>query len=493
MTHRMTMLRIAPLILSLPALGLAADPVEQDYYRIQPVPNPDNHVLEVGAIELGGDGAVYAATRRGEVFRITDAQGEDIAAAKIGKYATGMHECLGAAWKDGALYVTQRPEVTRLKDDNGDGRADSYDTYCDAWGLSGDYHEYNFGSTFDREGNIWVTMCLTGSFSSSIDFRGWAVRVGPDGKMIPTCGGIRSPGGVGFNAEGDVFYTDNQGPWNGSSSLKWLKPGSFQGNPEGNKWYAKAPEMGKEPVPPNDNSRMVKERARLEQLVPPAVVLPHGRVGQSPTAIVCDTTGGKFGPFQNQLFVGEQCYSNIQRVCLEKVNGIYQGAVIHWLSGFGSGIIGVKLTPDGKMFAGGSDRGWGSRGGKPFCMDRIVWTGKVPFEMLDVHVQPDGFTVNFTEPVDKSAAANPASYACEAWTWAFRAEYGGPEVDQLKPAIRSAEVSADGKSVRLRLEKMTKGHVHLLKLDGVKSASGLPLLHKEAYYTLNEIPAADRP
>ena len=44
--------------------------------------------------------------------------------------------------------------------------------------------------------------------------------------MIPTTSGVRSPGGIGFNADGDVFYTDNQGPWNGTCSLKWLRPGS---------------------------------------------------------------------------------------------------------------------------------------------------------------------------------------------------------------------------------------------------------------------------
>lgn len=49
----------------------------------------------------------------------------------------------------------------------------------------------------------------------------------PDGKSMPTCSGIRSPGGIGMNADGDVFYTDNQGPWNGTCGLKHLIPGKF--------------------------------------------------------------------------------------------------------------------------------------------------------------------------------------------------------------------------------------------------------------------------
>ena len=34
-----------------------------------------------------------------------------------------------------------------------------------------------------------------------------------------------------------AFYCDNQGPWNGTSTLKHLTPGSFQGHPGGFRWY----------------------------------------------------------------------------------------------------------------------------------------------------------------------------------------------------------------------------------------------------------------
>jgi hypothetical protein len=152
----------------------------------------------------------------------------------------------------------------------------------------------------------------------------------------------------------------------------------------------------------------------------------------------------------------------------------------------------MVLTPKGHMFAGGSDRGWGARGGKPFNFDRLVWTGKTPFEVLEMRAQPDGFTLVFTLPVDKATAGKTDSYKMDAWTWAFRAEYGGPEVDQVKPVIKAAEVSGDGLQVRVRIDGLVKGHVHNLKSTGVRSAQGFPLLHADAYYTLNNIPAAER-
>jgi glucose/arabinose dehydrogenase len=479
-----------PTLLLTSGAVFAADPMESDYYPIQPLPNPGNFVLETGALTGTPDGRVFAATRRGEVFQITDALGPDIATAKITKFASGMHECLGLAWKDNGLYVTQRPEVTRLVDEDEDGRADLFETISDEWGLSGDYHEYAFGSQFDPAGDLWVALCLTGSFSSQTEYRGWALRITPDGRTVPTVCGLRSPGGIGFNAAGAAFYTDNQGPWNGSSSLKWLKPGSFAGHPSGNDWFKITTEIGDRPPQPNDNSRMVKERERIPTLIPPAVMLPHSRVGQSSSGIACDTSGGKFGPFQNQLFVADQCYSNIARVSLEMGNGLYQGVAIPFREGFGSGLIGMFMTPDGKLFAGGSDRGWGARGGKPFNLDRVVWTGKTPFEVLDMKAAPDGFTLKFTHPVNPDTAGKTSSYSMSAWTWAYRSDYGGPEVDTVTPAITAATVAADGLSVKLTVSPLTKGHVHYLKSTGVRSAEGLPLLHADAYYTLNEIPGA---
>ncbi len=145
------------------------------------------------------------------------------------------------------MYVTQRCDVSRIKDSDKDGKADVFEVVNDDWGISGDYHEYAFGSRFDKEGNLWVVLCLTGSFTSESKFRGWCLRITPDGKMIPTCSGIRSPGGIAMNADGDMFYTDNQGPWNGTCGLKHLLPGGFMGHPASFKWYSLAKNMGPAP------------------------------------------------------------------------------------------------------------------------------------------------------------------------------------------------------------------------------------------------------
>lgn len=502
--------RLCLLFPLLPCLVLsAADPVESDFYKITSFETPKETALEVGSIELLPDGQMALGTRRGEIWLVRGAGSSDSTAVRYQRFASGLHEVLGLAWnaKEGQLYATTRYEITKLKDVDGDGRADVFDTVSDAWGVSGDYHEYAIGSRFDKAGDLWVTLCLTGSFSSQVPFRGWALRIRPDGRMVPTCSGIRSPGGMGFDAEGEVYYCDNQGPWHGSCTLQHLVPGSFQGHPSGNIWYDLAPNMGPRPLDPipeafqgnrsrqenrpgGDPGRMVPERKRIKELRPPVVYLVHGKIGNSASAILCDTSDGKFGPFAKQLFIADQSHSNLSRVFLETVKGVKQGVVFPFRSGFASGLIGGRMDAEGRIFVGGSDRGWGARGGKPYCFEKCEWTGKMPFEVHEMRAKPDGFELTFTEAVDAATAADVKSYSMRAFTYAYREQYGGDEIDEVLPTIDSAQVSEDRKSVQLKIAPLTQGHVHELHLDGVRSAGKKqPLLHAVGYYTLNEIPA----
>ncbi len=474
-------------LLAIAELG-AAEAVESDYYRIQNIRIPDGVVLEVGATQVLDDQRLAVSTRLGDIYLIDGAFSEQKGAARFTHFASGLHEVLGLAARDGWLYCTQRCEVTRMKDLDGDGRADLFETVSDDWGITGDYHEYAFGSKFDRNGDLWVVHCLTGSSTSPTPFRGWALRIKPDGTMVPTCSGIRSPGGVGMNAVGDMFYTDNQGFWNGTSGLKFLEIGGFMGSPAGNNWYERTTALGPRPQDPVSGSRMHLEAAKIPELVPTAVYFPYNKMGQSASGIACDQTEGRFGPFKNQLFVGDQTHSTVMRVFLEKVNGRYQGATFPFLAGFDSGNLTLEFGPDGSLVVGGTDRGWGARGGQPFALQRALWTGRIPFEVLEMRAQEDGFELVFTEPVDPISAKDRKSYSLETYTYIYQGGYGSPEVDGTRPEIQRVNLSPDGRRVRLVVEAVQIGHVHELKLPGLRSTSGKPLLHPIAYYTLNFIP-----
>jgi hypothetical protein len=220
----------------------------------------------------------------------------------------------------------------------------------------------------------------------------------------------------------------------------------------------------------------------------PAVYFPYPVMGQSGSGFVCDSSGGKFGPFAGQLLVGDQSHSTVMRVTLEKVNGHYQGACYMLRNGFASGNLALELEADGSLMVYGTDRGWGARGGKPFALQRLVWTGVMPFEVREMRARPDGFELEFTEPVDPATAGNPGSYTMETYTYIYQSDYGSPEVDRTKPVIRSAVVSSDERRVHLIVDGLVEGHVCELHLPGVRSAQGQPVLHDAAYYTLNFVP-----
>src|SRR4029079_3743139 len=149
---------------------------EDDYYRLIRFPMQDRIVLEAGALEFLPDGKLAVATRRGEIWLIDKPLAENAEEANYSLFAGGLHEVLGLAWRDDGLYWVQRCEVTRLKDDNRDGRADVFQTVSDSWGITGDYHEYAFGSKFDKDGYLWVPLCLTGSRNSDHKVLGLGAR-----------------------------------------------------------------------------------------------------------------------------------------------------------------------------------------------------------------------------------------------------------------------------------------------------------------------------
>ena len=96
--------------------------------------------------------------------------------------------------------------------------------------------------------------------------------------------------------------------------------------------------------------------------------------------------------------------------------------------------------------------------------------------------------MTFTQPVDPATASRADAYTIGTYTYIYQSSYGSPEVDHTTPSIVGVELSKDSRRVRLKIDKLQRGHVHELHLPGVRSSEGLPLLHDAAYYTLNYIP-----
>ena len=477
------------MLTTLAALTLAFaqdDSREARYWRIETCKIPEGIELEVGGLLQLQDGRVLACTRRGEVWSIADAFGPE---PKFVRFAQGLHEPLGLVERDGWIHVTQRGELSRMRDTDADGRADEFQTVCDAWPISGNYHEYNFGPALDRDGNFWIT--TNKPFGDEpygrAKWRGFALKITPDGVMTPMACGLRSPAGVGFSPWGDLFYTDNQGEWCGASKLAHIEPGDFHGHPWGT--FACEDPLWKftKPAAPPDGMKMPDVQGVMPSFKLPAVWFPYDKMGRSPAGFVWDETGGKFGPFGGQMLVCDQYQSSVMRVSLEKVGGRWQGACYPLRLGFQCGIIRVAWDRDGQLLCGETDRGWGSLGGQTMGLQRLAWTGEMPFEIREMRARPDGFELEFTRPAERKVASDVAFYELSSYTYLLHEPYGSPETDTATCEVKSVELSEDGLRARLVVEPLREGYVHELRAK-LTAADGEPILHEKAYYTLARRP-----
>jgi glucose/arabinose dehydrogenase/uncharacterized cupredoxin-like copper-binding protein len=471
---------------------------EDDFYRLISLPVPENVILEVGGLTSLPDGSLAVCTRRGEVWIVSNPAVSGNAKPTFKRFAHGLHEPLGIGYRDGDLYVTQRSELTRLRDTDSDGRADAYDKVY-AWPLSGNYHEYSYGPIFLPNGNMLVTLNLGWSNSkghgvSLVPWRGWMLEITPQGEMTPIATGMRSPAGYGTNAEGDVFYTENQGDWVGSGRMSHVEKGDFLGNAQGLAWTGLpgSPLKLTASEVPSTGEPLYDVAKRVPGLKPPAVWFPHGIMGISTSGLITDNTGGKFGPFANQLFVGDQGQSKIMRVDLEKVKGEYQGVVFPFREGFSSGILRLTWGHDGSLFAGMTSRGWSSTGKELFSLQRLAWTGRTPFEMKTVRATPDGFEIEYTLPVNREQAADPASYQVTGFNYKYQSSYGSPVINKGGCPVRGVVVSEDGLKARIVVDSLRQGYIHEITVTGVRSTGGRALLHPTGYYTLNNIPDGEK-
>ncbi|MEK6236277.1 MAG: hypothetical protein N2C14_16345, partial [Planctomycetales bacterium] len=358
--------------------------------------------LEVGGMGFWEDGTLVMCTRRGEVWKYKDGQ--------FRLFTFGLHEPLGLlTGKKGEIWVIQRGELSHITDTDGDGQADRFDTINQGWGYTGNYHQYAFGLERDKEGNFYGTLGLgfyrggdrfKGTWLGTADevkYRGWVIKITPEGKLIPFAPGLRAPNGITMNPEGELFTTDNQGSYITCGWLMHVRQGDFLGHPSG----LIDDERFKEPWT-FSREKLLGMRKR------PAVFLPHGVMGNSTSKPIWDTTGGKFGPFAGQAFVGDVQTGKLSRVALEKIDGEYQGACFPFIfKQLGGGVNRMVFDKQGTLWVGFTGRGWAAGEG----LKKITYAGKVPHEILSMTLIENGFLLKFTKPVDKTEAANPANYS----------------------------------------------------------------------------------
>jgi hypothetical protein len=328
----------------------------------------------------------------------------------------------------------------------------------------------------DKNGNFVVANAgHAGRWSAR--HMGWALRIKPgSAKAEAFASGFREPNGIGtFGPDKDIFVTDNQGAWIGACKLNHVKDGGFYGHP------------ASKPAPK-------KLYAGRKTFTPPAVWFPY-KLARSSSGM-CEIKDDRFGPFKGQLLVGDFQNAIVTRVQLEKVGGEWQGAVWPFLKGFQSGVNRLLMGPDGHLYVGGCKTvAWAANAPFSQGLERVKFSGKIPFEVKTVRAIPDGFELTFTKPVDPKATGDAAGYDVWQYKYLYQKKYGSPEFDHdgKKDSftvidVKSATVSKDRLKVRLRLDGWKAGYVTAVRGLDARSAEGEKLWNDTFYYTLNRIP-----
>ena len=477
-----------------------------DHFSFENLTLPPGIDPQVGALATLADGKLAVAFHRGEIMFY------DPAGNSWSLFANGIQEPLGLlAEPDGSLLVMQRAELTRLVDADKDGRAEVYQTLFDDFGMTGNYHEFNYGPVRDKDGSLFIVLGLAsngapirpeirgtfmeiglprpkltdagnwkansklaGRMYSRAPYRGWVLKLTPDGKSAtPWACGFRSPDGIGFDAAGRLLVTDNQGDWRPTSPLYEIKKDGFYGHPAALVW--KKDWDGRDPL-----KVPVSELDALQ--TPPAGLFPQGELANSPTQPVIIPPGAFPAAFDRQTLIGEMNQPNLVRVLDDTVGGKFQPALVQLFHGSPLGIGNHRLAfgMDGSLYVGKTGLSWPGS----FGITRVKWNGTPFFSIDSLKATPTGFTVALSEPADPASLPD---ITAKRHTYTYSANYGSPKIDEAKLPL-TATLSADGRILTLDLGPLKEKFLHTLDFEKLRSANGAPLLGDKAWYQVNQAP-----
>jgi hypothetical protein len=462
-----------------PGDGLPLDSVNPNYTLTDL--RPEGFQPQVSAMDWTGDGRLAIATwggslnTLGEVYLLDNVTGTtDPGQVTYTKVAEGLREPMGLAVVAGTIYVSQKHELTELRDFDGDDVADEYRTVA-TWPFGGNFHEFAFGLLY-RGGNFYLNLSVAINYGGATTDpqpapnRGTSIVVNRrTGKITYVAGGLRTPHGIGWGPRGETFVTDNQGGWLPASKLVHIRQDRFFNhytNPDG----------------PFDANQVTK----------PVLWLPQNEIANSPSTPLTLRSG----PFKGQLLIGDVTYGGLQRAYLEKVHGEYQGAVFRHTQGLESGITETTVGPDGAIYVAGlgADGNWGQEGKLSYGLQKLTPNGTNTFDMRSMSATRDGFRITYTQPLSTETIEKLAeAYELEQWRYVATPAYGGPKVDEETLEVTSAEVSRDHRTVTLTVDGLKPDRVvHLRSPRPFAAQSGEELWSTEAWYTLNTIPGPRR-
>ncbi|MGB7324644.1 MAG: DUF6797 domain-containing protein, partial [Rubripirellula sp.] len=412
-----------------------------------PTDNPWQIPMFCGGHDFLADGSALLCTMQGDVWRVSDISlGSNSAGkARWRRFASGLHQPLGLVVSNGQVFVQCRDQLTRLEDRNGDGEADFYECYSNAFVTSPAGHDFICGLQRDAAGNFYTASGNQG-----------LLRISSDGKTAETIAtGFRNPDGVGILPDDNVTVPVSEGQWTPASAINMVLSSSQSPSHFG----YRGPIDGQPPELP-------------------MVYLPRG-IDNSAGGQAC-VSGDSFGPIGGQLLHFSFGTGSWFVVLRDEVDGQVQGAVVPMTGDFRSGAHRGRFNPvDGQLYVCGMN-GWGSYTPDDGCFQRVRYTGDPVQVPTDFHVHRNGVRVTFSSPIDPAIAEDTKQHFAQCWNYHYSNAYGSPELSTTHPGlpghdhlpITSATVLSDGRSMFLEipeLQPVNQLHLrlHVNKVDAL--------------------------
>jgi hypothetical protein len=449
--------RWLPAITNAGHVGFPSDGFAVDTLTV-PYANQWKALMFCSGVDFFSDGSAAVSTIHGDVWRVSGID-DKLRAVTWRRFATGLFQPLGLRVVNDRAYVLGRDQITVLHDEDGNGVADRYENFCNLIETSTGGHDYVTSLERDTAGNFYY-----------VDPKG-VHRVSPDGKTKENlAAGLRNPNGLGVGPGPIITVAPQQGEWTPSSVIFEVKAGDYYG-------------YGGPKITPG----------RAVGYNTPLCWLPHAFDNSSSSQVwVPEDAWGALGGHMLHLLWGRCAMSLVLR---DVVDGQPQGAAVAMPGKFLSGPMRGMFNPkDGHLYIAGST-GWQTSAAKDGSFQRVRRTGSVIRTPIAWHAHRNGLKLTFAEPLNKSAAEDPGSYALKQWNYRYDAQYGSKDWSVADPnkqgrdevAVRSAKVLADGKSVFIQTDElkpvMQMELRYNLPFTGGASAAG-PL-----YLTLNKLDA----
>ncbi len=425
----------------------------------------------IGGMDKMSDGRFVVATWNGDgsVYLVDgiDDPGTGLQATAIAK---GLSYPFGIKVIDDEVFVLQKHELTQLSDLDGDGRMDEYRVVANDWALTNDFEELAFGLAY-REGQFYTGLSVPldsdgAILIEEIPDRGQLVRIGFDGTVERISGGFQVPNGITLDPSGMFVAVDHRNPWFSDSRLLLVG----------------------ENLPGSGQTFQPAAASPASPLQMSSIWLPSGAKTEAPTQpLRLDN-----GPFQGQWLYGDLKEKMLNRVFVEQVNGILQGAVFRFTNGLPAPIHRLLNGSDDSIIAGsmGFSSQWRSLTSNAGLLHRIRFNDAQVFEMQALRIKSDGFEIEFTKPVDAEFAETSASYRVYRWENHARDRRRRRDrsiVEEVE--VANVRLSEDGQHVSLELEDFKAGALYYINLDpSMLSVSGEKLWSNEVWYTVNERP-----